>query len=910
MQNSLWRIALTLLLVFLSDISFGQLVELRTISRRTGAPSGFINDIAQDNDGRILFATDRGLFSYNGIDYKSIVSDDYVAAVKRTDKGIYFTIGNKLFRNESSGLIASLPEDEQIIDFQADGESAWVLSQENLYRVVMGKVTFTRELEEVGVQLIRLNQKLHLITENSIYRVPVIREPLEKLYESENLITSVAGQNEKVIVGTDAGWEVLKEFKSLKVIEGEDCRSVVPFDSGWLLISAERVVWLKENDEFIELDNPELLTNDIHDAFVDVDDGWWFMTRGRGCYFIPSPGLLFDTKPLSSFGNEKVNAIRQVGNDCFYATKNGCFVKRSGSVQLLVSEELLDVEVIGDRLYGTTRNNGVLVQSISTGEKQYLTISSGLSHNFIRSITKMGDKLIAVPKNGKINFIVGDQVVDAELDARFEKLRVNQLAYSSKDRRLYVLELGGSLHMYDQLSKSWSRMESGMVGRSLECIDNELFILGNDRLGWLNDDQVKEYSLPVSWNEFQVVKGGVKQNGLYVFSSSEGQLLVDTKLLDRTWAAPKLKVTSVQLNDEIVPFQEHYDLGFGSYRLQVNVELIDLKKIGDRPVYWNFNGSFGRAQTVQNGLVEIPEISEGKHVVVLWTDKDRGSKKMAITVAAPFWKGVWFWLILAVMLIAIVWLIVRWRVARLSREQQRLEQLVAIKTTELVERNKDVEQIAYAISHDFKTPLNTVHELLKLNDNAAISSEQKAMGVTMATTKTGQLLGNMSGLIELLKIGAQEEEWESIQLEEVLKEVTDSLEAVIVEKDAIIHQFMSVKGLDGIRPYIFSIFHNLIANALKYHQPGVPPEITVETERQDGLIRISIADKGLGMDMKKHGDDLLRPFRQVNAQSEGVGLGLSIVKRMIDVHQGKLTIESEPGVGTKFSIEIPERAEN
>jgi signal transduction histidine kinase len=108
--------------------------------------------------------------------------------------------------------------------------------------------------------------------------------------------------------------------------------------------------------------------------------------------------------------------------------------------------------------------------------------------------------------------------------------------------------------------------------------------------------------------------------------------------------------------------------------------------------------------------------------------------------------------------------------------------------------------------------------------------------------------------------------------------------------------------VQAVRSYVQSILFNLLSNALKYRAPDRTLRVRIETRREDGYVRLSVADNGLGIDLAKHGPKLFGLYRRFHTHVEGKGLGLHLIKTQIEALGGKVTLQSREGAGTTFNI--------
>jgi signal transduction histidine kinase len=106
--------------------------------------------------------------------------------------------------------------------------------------------------------------------------------------------------------------------------------------------------------------------------------------------------------------------------------------------------------------------------------------------------------------------------------------------------------------------------------------------------------------------------------------------------------------------------------------------------------------------------------------------------------------------------------------------------------------------------------------------------------------------------------------------------------------------------------YLLSILRNLVSNALKYRSPKRPLQLEITTGRSGPFVLLTVKDNGIGMDGKQVHEKLFKPFSRLSEQGEGKGLGLHLVKHMVEKNGGSIRVESTPNVGTTFRVYLKE----
>ena len=228
---------------------------------------------------------------------------------------------------------------------------------------------------------------------------------------------------------------------------------------------------------------------------------------------------------------------------------------------------------------------------------------------------------------------------------------------------------------------------------------------------------------------------------------------------------------------------------------------------------------------------------------------------------------------------------------------------------ELQRSNTDLEQFAYAISHDMRQPLRMVSSYLALIEKALAekldSETQKFLGFAMDGAK--RMDGMILGLLDFSRIGRKTEAIKPMSMQKALDEALAFLAPEINQT----HAKIIIKGqwieLVASRDEITRLLQNLIGNALKYHRANIPPEVTISTHIKNGCFYVTIADNGIGIEPKQT-ERLFKVFSRLHTQSQyqGTGVGLALCRRIVEHHDGKIWLESKgENQGSKFKFFIP-----
>jgi len=228
---------------------------------------------------------------------------------------------------------------------------------------------------------------------------------------------------------------------------------------------------------------------------------------------------------------------------------------------------------------------------------------------------------------------------------------------------------------------------------------------------------------------------------------------------------------------------------------------------------------------------------------------------------------------------------------------------------ELELANSYLEQLAFISAHDIKSPILALNGLMDVMYHSKNLKPEDVRVLDLQKNVIGQMQLTNKALNEILRLRQNLKDIsdnETLPLGEIVKQVINTLETEVRATGANLQ--VEMDGVSAIRfPHVYfqSLFHNLISNALKYQDPERPLVVKFTGKRIDAEnIRFTIEDNGLGFDMAQNQHRLYGMFKRFHNHVPGTGIGLHIVKSIVDAFDGKIDVESTPGKGTKFVLQF------
>ncbi len=251
-----------------------------------------------------------------------------------------------------------------------------------------------------------------------------------------------------------------------------------------------------------------------------------------------------------------------------------------------------------------------------------------------------------------------------------------------------------------------------------------------------------------------------------------------------------------------------------------------------------------------------------------------------------------------------------------DRVWQRTEALTAAndaldaKNVELEGKNAELERFTYTVSHDLKTPLVTIKGFIGLlqQDIRASDVERVEHDIAKIGGAADEMSRLLEELLELSRIGRVMNSPEKVSLTDLVSETVDLVAGQIDERGVVVAIAPAMPTVYGDRVRLLEVFQNLIDNAVKFMGEQPDPRVEIDAEAHDTKVVCSVRDNGMGIN-PRYQEKIFELFQRLDVRVEGTGIGLALVKRIVEVHGGHIWVESEgEGHGSTFYFTLPNNA--
>lgn len=240
-------------------------------------------------------------------------------------------------------------------------------------------------------------------------------------------------------------------------------------------------------------------------------------------------------------------------------------------------------------------------------------------------------------------------------------------------------------------------------------------------------------------------------------------------------------------------------------------------------------------------------------------------------------------------------------------ERKRVERALLASESDLIRSNEDLEQFAYIASHDLQEPMRSVSNALQLleKEYKGRPTDHSELLIYFAVEQAKKMQALIRDLLEYSRIGTKRNSFKMVDLQEVQNQSARNLKKLIEEKGTKV-TWDELPTILGDSTQLLQVFQNLIGNAVKFGSED-SPQVHVSAEKKEHEWVFSVRDNGIGIE-REYFDRIFEIFQQLNRTDSftGTGIGLAVVKKIVERHGGRVWLESEVGVGSIFYFTIPD----
>lgn len=240
------------------------------------------------------------------------------------------------------------------------------------------------------------------------------------------------------------------------------------------------------------------------------------------------------------------------------------------------------------------------------------------------------------------------------------------------------------------------------------------------------------------------------------------------------------------------------------------------------------------------------------------------------------------------------------------RKQAELERTDIVDA--LVQRNKDLEQFSYIVSHNLRAPVANIIGAAEIVNEPALSADDREIlikGLSQSSKRLDEVLKDMNYILKVRDVNTQVKE--KLVLSDLFKDVTSDIHYLTDDNNIkITSDFSLINEVYSIKTYLYSIFYNLITNSIKYRQYRLQTQINISSRILNNTIELIFKDNGIGINLEKKGKEVFGLYKRFHIHIEGRGMGLYLVKTQVEALGGKISLQSQENVGSEFTIELPQ----
>jgi PAS domain S-box-containing protein len=237
-------------------------------------------------------------------------------------------------------------------------------------------------------------------------------------------------------------------------------------------------------------------------------------------------------------------------------------------------------------------------------------------------------------------------------------------------------------------------------------------------------------------------------------------------------------------------------------------------------------------------------------------------------------------------------------------------ELDAIRTG-LINRINKLEELNHIIAHNLRGPANNISMLVGMLEEKHQVKDNEGMRLEMGEIieylrdSSSSMVNNLNALMDVVQLSMTKDiPFDECNVYNIAQEILEQLNSVVFETAAFVQLELTVPVIRYPKVFLESIIYNLLSNALKYYSPSRIPEILLRTYEEDGRVKLSVKDNGLGIDLVKYGNKLFQLNQVFHKHNNSKGVGLYITKAQIESFGGTIQVKSRENEGSEFIVTL------
>ena len=692
-----------------------------------------------------------------------------------------------------------------------------------------------------------------------------------------------------------------------------------------------------------------LLGNLIHGLYEDEEGKIWAGCNGYGITILDRKNNKYEyltensSNPISCNG---VNDIKGNKDKVFIGSDYGVDIldKKTGTIKNISSElsgySVFCLYLDGDFLWAGTVNgiDKININDYSVENYNYVYESTNIDDYITSAITKDSEGIMWFGlgiNGGLVKFNPSNNEVKSYQSSEEKgSLSDNSILCINEDKygKIWIGTTGG-LNIYDKKEDSFKLIstEDGLSNNTIysiifDEIRNDVWVstnLGVERIMIDNDSiSVQEH---IRNNEFNNNAYLITSTGEYVFGGIDGLYIFDPSKAVQNNYVPSLKFDTFKVNGIEVNKFDNISIEENNTSLSIKLFTTIYDNSKNTKFFYKIDKNSEKWIPIEGNEITLSNLSAGDYTIFFKALSTNGSysisDEISFEVKPPFWKGK------SAKFVYVSGLILIFMYG--YKKIRKMDDTIAIKDNQLYkqieEKNELLEKVLelerrknnYLVnmSHELRTPLNVIYSIQQLlndlNDKDKITKKELSRYIEMCCKNVHRLLKLINDLIDSSKIDAGSYKLfvEEKDLVYVVEEAALSLKSLVEQKginlifDTEIEECVMIFDENAIERCII----NIVNNASKF--TDADGEIFVYISDLDDKIKIDIRDTGSGIP-EENLDTIFDRFSQVvnskrEASSGGSGLGLTITKRLVELHNGEISVTSKINEGSTFTIVLP-----